>query len=179
MKGVICRFEGALRLNDRSASPLDAFDKAIARAVSKEVCWQALERLAAEVAGYKLFTVMTVDLAADVARRAYTSDPTAYPVSGTKPITHDRWFEIVHGQHRTFVANTLAEIATVFPDHERIGALGCGSVVNLPVVLAGGLAATINMLHQAQFYTPARVAAIEGALSIPSKLALLAARSLS
>ncbi len=171
--------EGGLRLDDSTASPLDAFDQAIARAVSAEACWQALERLAAEVAGHKLFTVMTVDLAADVARRAYTNDPAAYPISGTKPITHDRWFDIVYGQKRTFVANTLAEIATVFPDHDKIGALGYGSVVNLPVVLGGGLAATINMLHAAGYYTPARVAAIEGTLSIPSKLALLAARALS
>jgi hypothetical protein len=177
MKDVRCR-EKAI-LNDRLASSLDAFDKAIAHAVSAGACWQALERLAAEVAGHKLFTVMTVDLAADVARRVYTNDAAAYPVSGTKPITHDRWFEILHGQQLTFVANTLAEIATVFPDHEKIGALGCGSVVNLPVVLAGNLAATINILHEAHHYTPARVAAIEGTLSIPSKLALLGARALS
>jgi hypothetical protein len=166
-------------LYDRWATSLGVFDKAIAHAVSAEACWQSLEQLAADVAGHKLFTVMTVDLAADVARRAYTSDPDAYPVSGTKPITHDRWFEIVHGLQRTFVANTLAEIATVFPDHDKIGALGCGSVVNLPVVLAGRLSATVNMLHVPQFYTPEIVAAIEGTLAIPSKLALLAARAQS
>jgi hypothetical protein len=171
--------QGDLRLNDRVAPQLNAFDQAIAQARSAEACWQALERLAAEIAGHKLFTVMTVDLAADLARRVYTNDTAAYPVSGTKPITHDRWFEIVHGQKQTFVANTLAEIATVFPDHEKIGALGCGSVVNLPVVLGGQLAATINMLHEAGYYTSARVAEIEGTLSIPSRLALLAARSLS
>ncbi len=164
---------------DRLAASLNDFDGAIARAASAEACWQALERLASEGAGHKLFTVMTVDLAGDVARRVYTNDPAAYPVSGTKPITHDSWFEIVHGQRRTFVANTIAEIATVFPDHDKIGALGCGSVVNLPVVLAGKLAATINLLHEARYYTPARVATIEGTLSIPSKLALLAARALS
>lgn len=161
------------------ASLLEAFDQAIARATYGETCWQALERLAAEVAGHRLFTVMTVDLAADLARRAYSNDAASYPVSGTKPITHDRWFEIVHRQQRTFVANTLAEIAMVFPDHETIGVLGCGSVVNLPVVLAGQLAATINMLHAPHFYTPEKVAAIEGTLSMPSKLALLAARALS
>jgi hypothetical protein len=162
----------------RTAVALSAFDQAIAVAQSAEACWQALERLATEVAGHTLFTVMTVDLAADVARRVYTSNPAAYPVSGTKPITHDRWFDIVHGQQQTFVATTLAEIATVFPDHETIGALGCGSVVNLPVVLAGKLAATINMLHEAHHYTPARVAALEETVSMPAKLALLAARVL-
>ena len=159
--------------------PLAAFDHAIGAATTADACWRALEALTADVAGHKLFTVMTVDLAQDVAHRAYTSDASAYPVSGTKPITHDRWFEIVHGQRKTFVANTLTEIAAVFPDHEKIGALGLGSVVNLPVVLAGDLAATINLLHEEHFYTPARVATIEGTLSVPAKLALLAARALT
>lgn len=162
-----------------SSPQLLAFDRAIASATTARACWSALEVLAAEVAGHKLFTVMTADLVADVARRVYTSDAAAYPVSGTKPITHDRWFEIVHGQRKTFVANTLADIATVFPDHEKIGALGLGSVVNLPVVLAGELAATINLLHQEHFYSAARVAKLEASLSIPGKLALLAARDLS
>ena len=165
--------QGGTALNDRIAKqPLAGFDRAIARAMTPDACWQALERLAAELAGYKLFTVMTVDLSADVARRDYSSDPAAYPVSGTKPIQHDRWFEIVHQQHKTFVANTLADIATVFPDHEKIGALGCGSVVNLPVVLSGELSATINMLHEAHYYSPERVAMIENDLSVPAKLAL-------
>ena len=167
-------------MSERFATrPLAWFDRAIGRATTPEACWQALERLAAEVAGHKLFTVMTVDLAEDVARRDYSSNPAAYPVSGTKPIQHDRWFEIVHKQQKTFVANTLADIAKVFPDHEKIGGLGCGSVVNLPVVLAGELAATINMLHAGHYYTAERVAAIEAHLSIPAKLALLAARALS
>ena len=155
------------------------FDAAMASAGTAEACWLALDRLAEEVAGHKLFTVMTLDLAHDVARRVYTNNPAVYPVSGTKPITHDRWFEIVHGERKTFVANTLAELATVFPDHESIASLGCGSVVNLPVVLAGNLAATINMLHEEHHYSPARVAMIESALAIPAKLALLAARALA
>ena len=164
---------------DRLSQNLASFDRAIAEARTPAACWQALERLSAEVAGHKLFTVMTVDLTADLARRDYTNDAAAYPVSGTKPIIHDRWFEIVHEQKRTFVANTLAEIAVVFPDHEKIGALGCGSVVNLPVVLGGELAATINVLHEQHFYTPVRVAVIESSLAIPAKLALLAARALT
>jgi hypothetical protein len=177
------RRKGASDLNHQDnaqdlATSAAGFDRDIASATGASACWQALERLAAAATGFKLFTVMTVDVAADLGRRAYSSDPTAYPVSGTKPILHDRWFNVVHGEHRTFVANTLADIATVFPDHARIGALGCGSVVNLPVVLAGELAATINMLHAEHYYTPQRVKAIERELSLPAKLALLAARSL-
>jgi hypothetical protein len=154
---------------------LAEFDRAITHAVQPEECWKALQNLTAAVAGFKLFTVMTVDLANGVARRAYSSHPADYPVSGTKPIHYDSWFEIVHKQHKPFVANTIADIAKVFPDHEKIWLLGCGSVVNLPVIIEGQLAATINMLHEEHYYTPERVELIERYLPIPAKQACLAA----
>ena len=157
-------------------SPVAAFDAAIAKAMNAEACWQALEALSAAAGAHKLFTIMTVDLAANLASRVYTSNPAFYPVSGTKPIHRDAWFEIVHGEKRSFIANTIEDIAKVFPDHATIAALGLGSVINLPVVLRGVLMATVNLLHEAGHYTPARVATIEAALSVPAKLALLAAR---
>ena len=76
---------------------------------------------------------------------------------------------------KLFVANTIADIAKVFPDHEKIWSLGCGSVVNLPVIIEGQLAATINMLHEEHYYSPARVELIERHLSLPARRACLAA----
>ncbi|MBK8085162.1 MAG: GAF domain-containing protein [Devosia sp.] len=146
------------------------FLAAISAARRPEAAWRALEGLAAAVAGHRLFTVMTVDMDAGLARRAYSSNPGAYPVSGTKPIHHDRWFDIVYGERRSFVANTIDDIAGVFPDYELIASLGCGSVHNLPVVLAGDLVATINLLDVAGHYTPQRVAATERRLAIPARL---------
>ena len=67
---------------------------------------------------------MTVDMGKMLARRAYTSDPANYPCSGTKPVEMNSWFEVVHTRREMFVANTLAEIAQVFPDHALIGSLG-------------------------------------------------------
>ncbi|MEQ1525002.1 MAG: GAF domain-containing protein, partial [Aestuariivirga sp.] len=90
--------------------------------------------------------------------------------SGTKPIHRDQWFDIVHGERRSFVANTIAEISKVFPDFELIASLGCGSVMNLPVVLQGELVATVNMLDEEHHFTPERVAAAEASLAIPAKL---------
>ena len=151
------------------------FNRTITGAALPDDCWKSLQSLTGDLAGFKLFTVMTVDMVHEVARRAYSSHPIDYPVSGTKPIHYDSWFEIVHKQHRLFVANTIAEIAKVFPDHEKIWSLGCGSVVNLPVIIEGQLAATINMLHEELYYSPARVELIERHLSLPAKRACLAA----
>ena len=94
---------------------LAEFDGALSRAHTPDNAYAALQALAEKTVGVKLFTIMTVDMKAGLARRAYTSDPQSYPASGTKPIHFDDWFDIVHKQRRSFVANTLADIAKVFP----------------------------------------------------------------
>ena len=146
------------------------FSAAIAAAKDNHSVWEALRDLSQTVAGHRLFTVTTVDMKAGLARRVFTSHPQEYPVSGTKPIHRDAWFDIVHGEKRSFIANTIEDIARHFPDHELIRSLGCGSVINLPVVLKGELAATINRLHEDRYYTPERVALAEQHLSIPAML---------
>jgi hypothetical protein len=146
------------------------FDRTIAIAKDASAVWDTLRILSQAIVGHRLFTVMTVDMTAGLARRAYSDHPADYPVSGTKPIHRDGWFDIVHGERRSFIANTIEDIAQVFPDYELIASLGCGSVMNLPVVLKGDLVATINMLHAAQHYTAERVALAEAVLPVPAKL---------
>jgi hypothetical protein len=145
-------------------------DRAVSEARSAEAVWLALSALATAVAGHRLFTVTTIDMEAGLAQRVFTSHPVEYPVSGTKPIHRDRWFDIVHGERRSFVANTIADIANVFPDYELIASLGCGSVLNLPVVLGGDLAATVNLLHHEHWYTLEKVSRAERILPLPAKL---------
>ncbi|KFL31577.1 hypothetical protein JP75_08595 [Devosia riboflavina] len=157
-------------MTDHSAA-LAAFDVAIAEARGVEAAFAALQTLTEATVGVKLFTYMTVDMTNELARRAYTSDAVSYPTSGTKPIHYDAWFDIVHKQHAYFVANTIEDIAKVFPDYELINSLGCQSVVNMPVILGGELVGTVNMLHETDFYTSERVAEIKAVLSVPAKLA--------
>jgi GAF domain-containing protein len=144
----------------------------ISEARTPDAVWKALEEFAGAVAGHGLFTVMTTDVAAGVVRRAYSNRPSEYPTSGTKPLRGNtgEWFETVFNQRRTFVANTIEDIAKVFPDHELIGSLGLGSVVNYPVVLEGDLVAAINLLDAVGHYTPDRVRAIEELLAVPARL---------
>ena len=130
--------------------------------------WRSLQLLYENTVGCRLFTVMTADMKKLVAQRIYTSHPFDYPVSGTKPIHLDYWFDVVHRQQRLFVANTIADIAKVFPDHEKIWAMGCGSVVNVPVIVDGVLVATINILDVENHYTPERIEVIEHHLGLLS-----------
>lgn len=134
------------------------FVAAVSEAKEADAGWKALAGLAGSVVGHKLFTVMTVDIPAGLVRRAYSNRPAEYPTSGTKPLLGNTgdWFETVFNQRRTFVANAIEDIAKVFPDHELIASLGCGSVINL--------------LDATGHYTPERVAAAEALLAIPARL---------
>jgi GAF domain-containing protein len=137
-----------------------------------EKAFEALEELTRELVGVKLFTVMTSDTAAKVAERVYSNMPDAYPVSGTKPYNETHWSDITLKQKRTFVANTIDDIAQVFDDYELIKSLGCESVINVPIIVDGAVIGTINCLHEQGFYTDERVKAAD-ALKLPGAVAML------
>jgi len=155
----------------------DDFTRALAAPGQPGGAFDALARLAEATVGVRLFTLMTLDHARGVARRAYSNMPDAYPVSGEKPMHRNRWADVVEGRREIFVANTIDEIAEVFPDHELIRSLGCESCMNVPVVVGGQVLGTLNCLHGAGHYTPVRVAAAER-LKLPGAAALLLAASL-
>lgn len=161
-------------MTDHTSAALAEFDTAIAAATTPDSAYKALQDLATTLIGANIFTIMTVDMVKEVSRREYTSHPVDYPVSGTKPLHYDRWFDTVHKARETFVANTIEDIATVFSDHKLIAQLGCASVVNIPVVIGGTLLGTVNCLEAENHYTPERVERSR-LLHIPSKLAFLAA----
>ena len=121
----------------------------------------ALERLVADTIGVKLFTVMEIDFTREVASRIYSNDTKSYPIFGEKPFPSNNWTEAVFERHKTFVANSINEIAKVFPDHELIQSIGCGSCLNLPIVINGRIIGTLNCLDVEGHYTPARVMAAE------------------
>jgi GAF domain-containing protein len=136
----------------------------------------ALQAIFRARAPARLFTVMAYDAATRLARRAHTSHPPEYPLSGEKPLPVGLWSRTVIDEKRPFVANTIEEIAMVFQDFELIRSLGCESAVNLPVVFAGGVIGTVNLLDARGAYPPDRVAEIER-LAPFAATALLAARS--
>ena len=162
-----------------TTSHLAQFNAALSAATTADDAQAALHKLADALVGARLFTVMTLDMTTELASRSYTSDPESYPTSGTKPITRNSWFNQVHDGHEMFVANTLADIADVFPDHELIGSLGCGAVINLPVVHKGVLIATVNMLDAEHTFTPERQKIAADELTLPALATVLAVASLN
>lgn len=142
-----------------------------------QATFAALHRAAQECCGARLFTVTVLDRRAGLARRAYTSHPAEYPVTGTKPMRSDAWSDQVIGRGQSFVANTTAEFAGFFADQALINALGCEAAVNIPVSDGEAVVGTVNVLDRAGHFTPLRVAALESLVAAhrPALLAAMAA----
>lgn len=110
--------------------------------------------------GTRLFTVTTHDLTQGLFRRAYTSHPQEYPTHGTKPLVRDSWYDLCITRAQPFIANTPDAFADVFFDHALITSMGLGSAANLPLVADDGtVPATVNLLAEANHFTPDRLAA--------------------
>ena len=149
------------------------FVAAVAAAGSQpDQAYAALEALTKSLVGVKLFTIMTSDTTDKVSERIYSNMPDVYPVSGTKPYNDTHWSDITLNQKRTFVANSIEDIAAVFDDHELIQSLGCESVINVPIIVDGEVIGTLNCLHDKDFYTEDRIAAAE-ALKLPGAVCML------
>jgi GAF domain-containing protein len=111
--------------------------------------------------GTRLFTVTKLDEDKALFARVFTSHPVEYPVSGTKPMEKDGWYDTTIAGKRTFVANTPPEFAKYFFDHALIVSLGLGSCINVPVVDQGRVLGTVNILAEAEHFTAEKLAAYE------------------
>lgn len=115
--------------------------------------------------GYIVFTVMALSLDLSVAKRIFSSHNDAFPVSGEKPIMRNDWFKQVVENKTLFCANQPEQMGDQFPDIDLIKALGCGSVLNVPIIISGKTVAVANILHRAGFFTPAMIDATLDALA--------------
>lgn len=111
--------------------------------------------------GTRLFTVTRLDQDKALFARVFTSHPAEYPVSGTKPMERDGWYDLTIAGRRTFVANTPPEFARYFFDHDLIVSLGLGSCINVPVVAGDVVLGTVNILAEAGHFTPEKLEAYE------------------
>ena len=115
----------------------------------------ALDAALGAVLGHRLFTLMRYHARTGESERIYTTHPREYPVGGRKPLNPTAWSEQVLTRQQPYLGRTPAEVQAVFFDHALIASLGCGSVLNLPVVWDGRVLGTINLLHEAGWYEEA------------------------
>lgn len=135
---------------------LDALGRAaagLAAAGQPQAGLAALDAALAEAIGHRLFTLLVLDAARGVSRRAYSSRPEAYPVLGEKPLRRGTEFHrLLVEEGRPRFCRDRADIIRAFPDHALILALGCEGAVNLPVRWDGRTLGALNLLHGAGHY---------------------------
>jgi hypothetical protein len=120
-----------------------------------------VEAAARGAVGVRLFTVLAWVGERGALHRVYTNDPVAYPLSEEKVMQRNApWIADVVVSQRTYLGRDPAAVAEVFSDHELISSLGCGAVINVPVVDGGRTLGVLNLLDAEGIYDEAAVAAV-------------------
>lgn len=136
--------------------------------------FRALDAALAETPGHILFTILVHRLDAQQSERVYSNHPVEYPVGGRKPVTDSAWMRrVVHGG-KPWIGHDAHAIRGAFIDHATILALGCESVLNMPVRWRGETLATLNLLHRAEHYTDAHIphVALLAHLALPALMTI-------
>lgn len=114
----------------------------------------ALELAMRRAIGHRLFTIMRHDAGRGVNSRVHSSSPLAYPTGGEKRVADTAWTRQLLREGRPFIGRCRDDIRAHFADHAQIEALGCESVLNLPVIWNGRVIGTVNLLDRAAAYVP-------------------------
>jgi GAF domain-containing protein len=136
---------------------LAACTRAMMRSDDPEALYRAVDQAVARLVGHRLFTLLVVVEGGAEVERLYTSNPTAYPLTGRKPMGPTPWGEHVITGRQPWHGRTMADIRWAFPDHALIESLGCGSCINIPVMALGRLIGTMNVLDRENAYDDAAV----------------------
>jgi GAF domain-containing protein len=119
---------------------------------SPDAVFRAVEALTQRVIGVRLFTVMRLHADSAEVERVYSSNPSAYPVTGRKPKGGTEWGAKVLDRGETFLAATADDVRRVFADHELIFSLGIGAILNTPIRFRGQSLGTLNLCAEANYF---------------------------
>ncbi len=118
-----------------------------------------LEEKVGESMGVRLFTVLAWIPARSALRRVYSSHPVEYPVGGEKTVEVAKgWLARCIEAKEPYLGPDLAAVREIFADHTLIESLGCGAVVNVPVVDGGEVLGVLNILDAEGSYDEDSVA---------------------
>jgi hypothetical protein len=154
----------ALRAQAHRRTAMTPFETCIAALKQPgppDALFKAVDKALAETVGHKLFTLLYVAPNRLRVKRLYTNMAKEYPVGGYKEIKSTPWHKRVIEEKRAWVGYNAKDIEWAYFDHELIKSLGCESAMNVPVVYAGRLLGTANLLDAAGHYKESDVAKCE------------------
>lgn len=158
-----------------SPPAISTLTRALAEPDQPAATLRALDRLLADLIGHKLFTALLYRADAGIAERLYSSRPDIYSARGTKSLEQAPTMKRVLTSGMPYLGHDTSDIERDFPDHDRIFALGCGSVLNMPVRRQGEVLGQINLLHEAKYFRQADLPVVEAMARIVVPAFLIAA----
>lgn len=108
-----------------------------------------VHRAVQDETGAKLFTVLAFTDGGRTMHRIYSSRPDEYPVGGRKDVARDvaaDWLARCVTEQAPYFGRTRDDVRRVFADSALIESLGCGSIINAPVVRDGVTIGALNIL---------------------------------
>ena len=116
--------------------------------------------------GVRTVTWLAALPAQKITRRIGTSDPTNFPLGGFDPIDEAAWSRRIYGDKQPIVGNTPAEMAAYIPETDELVKMGYGATLCAPIVIGGEARGTVNLLGDANIFTPALLVELNALLPI-------------
>ncbi|MDQ0585984.1 GAF domain-containing protein [Variovorax paradoxus] len=137
--------------------------------------FQALDAGLARAPGHLLLTVLVYHRELGESQRAYSSRPLEYPIGGRKTLGQAPRMRHVLASGEPFIGRSRQDIVDNYADHATLLAMGCESIVNMPVRWGAQVLGTVNLLHARGRYAEADLPRIAAwaQLSAPAFLATL------
>jgi len=120
--------------------------------------YRAVQRIAAETIGWRLFTILRHVEADQAVERLHSSDVEAYPVGGRKPLAKIGASHAALEKGEAVLAATKEDVQRAFFDHELIFSLGITAILNVPIRHAGRHLGTLNLCGEEGMYGAADIA---------------------
>ncbi|MGL4325174.1 MAG: hypothetical protein ACRCTD_14135 [Beijerinckiaceae bacterium] len=120
--------------------------------------YKAIESVAAETCGFVFLTTLKYNEAEQVVERLHSSNETAYPLGGKKPLSKITASHSAMESGDVFLAADRAAVKQAFFDHELIFSLGSTAILNAPIRCAGRRLGTLNFCGEEGRYGPDEIA---------------------
>lgn len=128
--------------------------EALADPRQPEATFIALDGALQQDVGHRFLTILAYRWEDGVAERLYSSRPDLFPAGGRKAFRDAPTQRRVAETRRPYIGRDATDIRRDFPDHAKIFALDCESILNMPVLWRGRALGQVNLLHAAGHYLP-------------------------
>lgn len=109
-----------------------------------QTVFERVDRALADTVGQVFMTVLRVR-PDGLGERLYSNQPEAYPMPYVKGFPGNGWVEQVLQRAQPLLVRNMDEFMKVFVGRDVMESLGCGCLLNMPVIWDGKVRGTVNI----------------------------------